>query len=261
MPINEPTITSSGIVRPTHVEVNLTRLTQNYQAIERAVAPATIMPILKANAYGHGLVEVAKHFSSLGAPYLGVAYLEEGIHLREHGITTPILVLGGILGNQVPLFLEHDLTLTASSLEKLEQTNKAARSMGIKAKVHLKIDTGMERLGVHYYNADPLLEAALSCNYCQIEGIFSHFASSDSADLTSARIQLDRFNEVLEFYDRHGLTPPLRQEPSCSCQGAISTWSVRASCSSVSTHLEKSRAPFLSSPRLAGNPRSFISRS
>ncbi|HET6443441.1 MAG TPA: alanine racemase [candidate division Zixibacteria bacterium] len=210
MSINEPTITSNGIVRPTHVEVNLTRLTENYRAIERAVSPAAIMPILKANAYGHGLIEVARHFSFLDAPYLGVAYLEEGILLREHGITTPILVLGGILGNQVPLFLEYDLTLTASSLEKLEQTNKAARSMGKQAKVHLKIDTGMERLGVHYYSAGDLLEASLACNACQIEGIFSHFANSDSADLASARIQLDRFNEVLDFYDRRGIKPPLR---------------------------------------------------
>ncbi|MGB3713567.1 MAG: alanine racemase [Candidatus Promineifilaceae bacterium] len=210
MLINEPTITSNGIVRPTYVEVNLTRLTENYRAIERAVAPATIMPILKANAYGHGLVEVARHFSSIGAPYLGVAYLEEGILLREYGITTPILVLGGILGNQVPLFLEYDLTVTASSMEKLEQTNKAARSMGKRAKIHLKIDTGMERIGVHYYSAEGLLGAALSCDYCQIEGIFSHFANSDSADLTSAQVQLDRFNEVLQFYDRRGVTPPVR---------------------------------------------------
>ena len=210
MPINEPTITSNGIVRPTHVEVNLSRLTENYRAIERAVAPATIMPILKANAYGHGLVEVARHFSFLGAPYLGVAYLEEGILLRESGITTPILVLGGILGNQVPLFLKYDLTLTASSLEKLEQINKAAKAMDKRAKIHLKIDTGMERLGVHYYSAEPLLKASLACNDCQIEGVFSHFANSDSADLTSAQQQLDRFNEVLEFYERHGVSPPLR---------------------------------------------------
>ena len=210
MPINEPTITSTGIVRPTHVEISLARLTENYRAIERAVAPATIMPILKANAYGLGLLEIARHFSSLGAPYLGVAYLEEGILLREGGVTTPILVLGGIMSHQAHLFLEYDLTLTASSLEKLEQANRAARSMGKQAKVHLKIDTGMERLGVHYYSAEPLLEASLSSENCLVEGIFSHFANSESADLSSARLQLERFNQVLEFYDRRGLSPPLR---------------------------------------------------
>ena len=210
MAINQPTISSNGIVRPTYVEVNLARLTENYQAIQKAVAPATIMPILKANAYGHGLVEIARHMAMLGAPYLGVAFLEEGILLREYGITTPILVLGGILGNQIPLFLDYDLTLTASSVEKLTQTNDAARTLGKRAKVHLKIDTGMERIGVHYYSAESLLETALQCEYCQVEGIFSHFANSDSENLDSANQQLDRFNSVLQFYEDRSLHPPLR---------------------------------------------------
>jgi len=210
MPINQPTITDNGIVRPTHVEINLARLSENYRAIQQAVGPATVMPILKANAYGHGLVESARHFASLGVPYLGVAFLEEGILLRERGITTPILVLGGILGNQVPLFLDYDLTLTASSIEKLKQTNDAARTMGKTAKVHIKIDTGMERIGVHYYNATALLETVLDCGYCQVEGIFSHFANSDAADQSSARQQLERFNEVLGFYEQRGLAPPIR---------------------------------------------------
>lgn len=210
MPISESTITGNGIVRPTYVEINRDRLTGNYRAIQKAVAPAAVMPILKANAYGHGLVEVARHFASLDVPYLGVAFLEEGILLRESGVNTPILVLGGILGNQVPLFLDYDLTLTASSVEKLQQTNDAARAMGVTAKVHLKIDTGMERIGVHYYSADSLLEAALECDYCQVEAIYSHFANSDSADLGSARLQLDRFNTVLDFYSQRGLPPPKR---------------------------------------------------
>ena len=110
--INHPTIThSTEVLRPTQVEINLPRLAANYRAIQAHVAPAAVMPILKANAYGHGLVEVARLMQSLGAPYLGVAFLEEGILLREAGITIPILVLGGILGNQIPLFLAHDLTL------------------------------------------------------------------------------------------------------------------------------------------------------
>ena len=208
--MNQPTISSNGIVRPTQVEVNLSRLTANYRAIETAVSPAGVMPILKANAYGHGLVEVAQHVVSLGAPYLGVAFLEEGILLREAGITASILVLGGIIGNQVPLFLQHDLTLTASSVEKLHQIDDAAQAMGKQAKLHLKIDTGMERIGVHYYSAEPLLEAALHCKHCLVEGIYSHFANADDLDLTSARVQLARFNEVLGFYDENNLPrPPL----------------------------------------------------
>jgi alanine racemase len=210
--LNEATISETAdTLRPTHAEIDLARLTANYRAIETAVSPAQLMPILKANAYGHGLLAIARHMAQLGAPYLGVAYLEEGILLRQSGITTPILVLGGIIGNQVPHFLKHDLTLTASSVEKIEQIEAAAQQMGVTARVHLKIDTGMERIGVHYYSADTLLEAALRCRHCQVEGIFSHFANADAAHLNSAKLQLERFQEVLRFYERRSLPlPPLR---------------------------------------------------
>jgi alanine racemase len=210
MPINQPTISSQGVVRPTYVEVDLCRISDNYHAIQKQVAPAAVMPILKANAYGHGLVEVARHLETLDVPYLGVAFLEEGILLREAGIKTPILVLGGILDNQVPIFLDYDLTLTASSVEKLSQIDRAAQAKSLTAKVHLKIDTGMERIGVHYYSASSLLEASLNCEHCLVEGIFSHFANSDSADLSSAETQLERFEKVLDFYRERDLTPPMR---------------------------------------------------
>lgn len=208
--INQLTISANGVVRPTQVEVDLGRLTANYRAIQQQVAPSKVMAILKANAYGHGLVAVARHLESLGAAYFGVAFLEEGILLREAGITTPILVMGGILGNQVPLFLSHDLTLTASSIEKLGQINDAAARLGMWARVHLKIDTGMERIGVHHYNAGPFLAAARQMDHCQVEGIYSHFANADDADLRSAELQLTRFREVLRFYEAHNLTPPCR---------------------------------------------------
>ncbi len=211
MLINQPTIIDNGIIRPTNVEVSLDRLSENFRAIEEAVSPAGVMVILKANAYGHGLVPVAKHMVSLGAAYLGVAFLEEGILLRESGIEVPILVLGGIIGNQVPLFLEHNLTLTASSVEKLQQIDETAAAMRIRAKVHLKVDTGMERIGVHYYSAATLLKKALQCTCVEIEGIYSHFANADAADLSSAQVQLERFNQVLDFYGKNDLKhPPLR---------------------------------------------------
>ena len=205
MTINHPTISQNGVVRPTNVEIDLDRLTQNYEAIAWSVSPAKVMVILKANAYGHGMVPVAHHLVSIGADYLGVAVLEEGILLRESGIKAPILILGGIIGNQVPLFLDHDLTLTASSTEKLQQINEAAKARGVTARVHLKVDTGMERIGVHYYNADSLLEASLTCSHIEVEGIYSHFANSDALDLDSARIQLQRFEQVLSFYEDRDL--------------------------------------------------------
>jgi alanine racemase len=192
------------------VEVSRARLTENYRAIQAAVAPAAVMPILKANAYGHGLLEVARHLVELGATSLGVAFLEEAMALRAAGICLPILVMGGILGNQIPLFLRHDLTLTASSIDKLRQIDEAAREAGVTAKVHLKIDTGMERIGVHYYNAHGLLERAADCRHCRVEGIYSHFANADAADLDSARLQLARFHDVLQWYDKQGVPPPVR---------------------------------------------------
>jgi alanine racemase len=208
--INHATITTNGLIRPTYVEVDLARLQHNFQTIRQHVAPAKVMAVLKANAYGHGLVEVARHVVQWGADYLGVAVLEEGLLLREMGITTPILVLGGMLGNQVPAFLENDLTLTASSIEKLEQIEQAAATMGLTARVHLKIDTGMGRIGVQYTNAEGLLEASLGCPHVQVEGIFSHFANADAADLGSAQLQLERFLEVLHFYEQRSLPMPIR---------------------------------------------------
>jgi alanine racemase len=208
--ILDPIISEHDIVRPTHVEVNLDQLTRNYHTIQTHVGDRKMMAILKANAYGHGLVRVAQHMETLGADYLGVAFLEEGMLLRSAGISTPILVLGGIIGNQIPLFLENDLTLTASSVEKLGQIEATALQMGIRAKVHLKIDTGMERIGVHYYSAHTLFEAAQKCRHCHIEAIYSHFANSDSVDLTSAQIQLDRFNQALNWFPEHGLPMPQR---------------------------------------------------
>ena len=210
MQLNHPTISTNEIVRPTLVEVNLERLSENFRAIQEHVSPAKVMAVLKANAYGHGLVEVARWMETLGVDYLGVAVVEEGILFREQGVKAPILVLGGILGNQVPHFLKHDLTITASSIEKLYQVDEVAEQMGTTAKVHLKIDTGMERIGVHYYSAEQFIETSLKCRNILVEGIFSHFANADRSDLTHSRLQLERFAEVLNFYDRRGMPPPIR---------------------------------------------------
>ncbi len=195
--------------RATWAEVNLQRLEENLAAIRHRVAPAKVMLVVKANAYGHGLVEVSKALAGK-ADYIGVAVLEEGILLRELGITAPIIVLGGIWFEQIHRYLEHDLTLTALSAERLEQINAVAGRMNLKAKVHLKIDTGMERIGVHYYSAQSLQEHALKCSNVEVEGIFSHFANADSPDLADARLQLERFHEVLRFYERHSLPMPMR---------------------------------------------------
>ena len=208
--INNPTISADEIIRPTHLEIDLKILADNYNKIKHHVAPAKMMPVLKANAYGHGLVRVAQLMQELKSDYIGVAVLEEGILLRQNGINIPILVLGGILGNQIPLFLKHNLTITASSIEKLTQIDELAQQNKTKAKVHVKIDTGLERIGVHYYNAEKFLDTAVKCRNVELEGIYSHFADSDNLDLSFTRLQLDRFNEALEYFEKQSIKIPMR---------------------------------------------------
>lgn len=219
---------SDAELRPTHLTIDLGALRHNYRAIAQHVAPALVMPILKANAYGHGLIEVARLCQSLDAPAVGVAYLEEAMQIRRAGLTLPVLVLGGIVGDQIPRFLEHDLMLTASSVDKLEAIEACAAAMRIRARVHLKIDTGMQRIGVRWTSAERLLEASLRTEHVEVAGIFTHFANADDAAPTA--LQLERFLEVLRFYERRSLPTPLRHAAS---SGAI--------CTSPETHLDMVR--------------------
>jgi alanine racemase len=194
-------------MRPTYLEVNLACLKQNLENIRTHVAPARIMAVLKANAYGHGVDGIAPYIAP-HTDYIGVAIVEEGIHLRELGIDKPILVMGGSLPEQVPLFIKHNLTLAVSSAELLNAAEKTAQAATTRLKVHLKIDTGMERIGVHEYEAEAFIEKSLTCSHLDIEGIFTHFANSESNDLSHAKLQLERFQEVLNVYEKRSLPHP-----------------------------------------------------
>ncbi len=216
--INHPVISEQEVIRPTRVEIDLKILEENFKKIKSHVGSSKVMPVLKANAYGHGLIRVAKLMQKLNADYLGVAVLEEGILLRNEGITIPILVLGGIWGNQIPLFIKNDLTITASSIDKLNQIEAVSSQMKKRAKVHLKIDTGMERIGVHHYNAEKLLRASIDCKNIDVEGVYSHFASSDSSDLTFSKLQVERFEEAFSFYEKQSIPQPIKH---ISNSGAI----------------------------------------
>jgi len=200
----------SNSVRPTYLEINLPQLRRNVEAIRAHVAPAKVMPMIKANAYGHGVDGVAPFLEPV-ADYFGVAILEEGIHLRELGIKKPILVAGGTLPEQVSLFADYDLTLTGSSIELLDAAEEVSRSTGRRIKTHLKIDTGMERVGVHEYEAEPFIERSLRLKHVEVEGIYTHLANSEDADLVHARLQLERFREALNLYEKRSEPhPPLR---------------------------------------------------
>lgn len=206
-------------LRPTHAVIDLPRLRRNVEAIREKVKPAKVLVMLKANAYGHGVDGVAPYIE----PYvdaIGVAVLDEGIHLREVGIKKPILVAGGTLTEHIPYYLENDLTLTASSYEVLQAAEDQSVKAGKRLKVHLKIDTGMERSGIRWYEADNFLAYSLQCSHVEIEGIYTHFANSELLENANmdrkqgfayASSQLERFNQVLSFYSKRGLpAPPLR---------------------------------------------------
>jgi alanine racemase len=196
--------------RPTYLKVDLPRLKQNLINIRKHVHPAKVMVLLKANAYGHGVDGVAPSLAPL-IDYIGVALVDEGVHLRHLGITTPVMVLGGTLPDELPHFFRHDLTLSISSMELLDVAERVAASAGKRLKAHLKIDTGMERIGIHDYEAEAFLERSMACRNLEIEGIYTHFANSEARDLSQARVQLERFRLVLEHYERRGIPlPPLR---------------------------------------------------
>jgi alanine racemase len=197
-------------IRPTTAYVDLGALRDNVSAVRKRVGSARIMGIVKANAYGHGLLRVAKELLDFGVDELGVAFLEEGIALRRSGIDAPILVLGGIIGNQVRYFLDFDLMITASSPYKLQQIEEIAASSGRRARIHLKIDTGMERIGIHWDNAASLFEAAIRSKHCEIAGVFSHLATSESRDRSYARLQLERFEEAVDFFRARSVKMPVR---------------------------------------------------
>ncbi len=195
--------------RPTRIVVDLDAIAHNLAGI-RARTGVPVMAVVKANAYGHGLVPVARHLEALGVDQLGVAFLEEGIALRQAGLRVPILVMGGIFGPQASQFIAHGLEATVSSLDKLRQVEAAAEAAGRKAVVHLKVDTGMERIGVHSYSAGPFIEAAVASRWCTVKGVYSHLACADDPASPMTALQVERFAEACAHFDRLDAPMPIR---------------------------------------------------
>ena len=190
--------------RPTHALIDLGALRRNYRALHELAGGRQIMAVVKANAYGHGLIDSARALVEEGVASFGVGFLEEGIELRRAGIRTPILVLGGVVGYQSALFLEYDLEITISSPSLARRVADEVRVQGHRAKVHLKIDTGMGRIGVSWANAMSFIEEVLSLAELDVVGIYSHFATADEEDPSFTNKQLERFNQVLLQLDKLG---------------------------------------------------------
>lgn len=201
--------TTVSLQRPTRIDIDLGAISHNLSTIRERVG-VPVMAIVKANAYGHGLVDVARHLAGQGVDMLGVAFVEEGIALRQAGIETPILVLGGIFGPQVSQYLEHDLEITVSSIDKLRQVEAAAEVRGKRAGIHLKIDTGMERIGVHSEHAGAFIEAAVASRWCEVKGIYSHLACADDPHSPITAQQLERFQQACAHFEHIGAPMPIR---------------------------------------------------
>jgi alanine racemase len=196
--------------RPAWIDVDFAALTNNLSEIRKRVAPAKVMAVVKANAYGHGLVPLGRFYEQSAVDMLGVALLEEALLLRENGIACPILVFGGLLESQVPHFLLHQIDITVSSLSKLEQVERWSLHLGCKARIHIKLDTGMGRIGTRASSALPMIEAALMSKNCHLIGIFSHFACADDPHDKMTALQLERFEEGIGHFEKLGAPMPMR---------------------------------------------------
>lgn len=195
--------------RPTWAEINLQSLAENFQAIRTRVnSQVKIMAVVKADAYGHGAVECARRLSQEGADWFGVALPEEAIELREAGIGEPILCLGGFWAGQEQACLRHNLVPVVYRPDMIEALDRAARDAGVIANAHLKIDTGMGRLGVRYDKAVEFIEAIRDYKNVRIDGLMTHFASADDPRQECfTEEQLARFAEAVRALRERGLNP------------------------------------------------------
>jgi len=196
--------------RPTFCTIDLDNLRWNLRQVRAKVgARVKILSMVKANGYGHGAPAVARALVEAGSDAFGVATLEEGMELRQAGIRSPILVVAGIFLEQLDLCFENHLTPVAHDLESLRRLEETVQARGATLNVHLKIDTGMGRLGLPAADIYSWLPKVKNLKALQIEGVFSHFSTAESVDGDYTRKQLVTFLHVVERLRAEGIAPPL----------------------------------------------------
>jgi len=194
--------------RPTWAEINLDNLVHNFRVTKAAVGGAAMMAAVKADAYGHGAVECARALEAAGVDWFGVALPEEGLALRKAGVCKPILCLAGYWDGQEECLIAHHLTPVLFRLDSLEKLNREAQITGRNIDYHLKIDTGMGRLGVPFYELDSFLEAASKFDNLRLDGVMTHFASADDSDHRSfTERQISLFDRGIESLQSSGHRP------------------------------------------------------
>ncbi|MDD5477618.1 MAG: alanine racemase [Candidatus Omnitrophica bacterium] len=195
--------------RPTWAEVNLNNLEHNFREVKSLLGSRTkILVTVKADAYGHGLIPVAKRLSACGVDYLGVASIDEGIKLRKAGVKTPILLLGLILKKDIRPLFTYCLTPTVCDKEMASAINAKAAKLKKKINLHIKVDTGMGRIGVLPDGAFKLVKDIHQLKNIAIEGIFTHFAFAD-LDRKFTDYQINLFEKLVSDLEKSGIAIPL----------------------------------------------------
>ncbi|MEP6923297.1 MAG: alanine racemase [Pyrinomonadaceae bacterium] len=198
--------------RPTWAEINLNNLAMNYRALRRFVGEnVKVMAVVKADAYGHGALSCAKMLVQEGADWFGVALPEEAFELRESGIEQPILSLGGFWHGQEKFCLQNRITPIIYRLDMAESLDRAAREVNLIADVHVKIDTGMGRLGIRFEAIPEFAEALRQFKNLRVDGLMTHFAAADdlkSNDFTDQ--QTTKFTSAVDIFQAKGFRPTWR---------------------------------------------------
>ncbi len=207
-------------LRPAWTEIDLGKLRRNLQLI-RGDLPKRVrlMAVVKDEAYGHGALDVARVAIEEGAWGFGLSTLEEAMHLREGGITAPLLLLGERQEAELEWCVAHDLTVCVNEPHAVRKLAKIAAEFGKCVPVHVKIHTGMSRYGVRWDEALPLIEKILAEKSLSLEGVMTHFSQSDETDKTFASIQFSRFQEILTALDQKKISVKLRH--ACNSGGFL----------------------------------------
>jgi alanine racemase len=189
------------------VEVSRSQIAENFRKVRQAVGPGVeVMGVVKADAYGHGATEVSRLLTEQGAVWLGVSSVDEGVCLRQAGIRARILVMADCLPFERRALVDFDLTPVIHSLEDLAETDQVAAASGVRVRYHLKLDTGMGRLGTRAAAAQ-ILEVISSFQWMEFEGLMTHFASSANYTSPQTDQQIERFQGTLEALRRGGAEP------------------------------------------------------
>lgn len=197
--------------RPVWVEIFLERYAHNLQQVrERIGNGPLLMAVVKADAYGHGSLPLAFQAVEAGADRLGVALIEEGVELRRGGLEVPIHAMSGFVPSQIDAALENEIILTLGNESIAREVAKRARTLGKTAKVHVKVDTGMGRLGPVPEKALELVQKVSSMDGLELEGFMSHMSSADETDKEYSRLQFKLFEEVSSTLKERGIDIPLR---------------------------------------------------